>query len=388
MLTMGQVKLVVAVTAASGVGYLGANVMPVMNSAVMDGTPFDEQGVGLLGSLELTSVAVGTLLVARWIAGISRFKLAMTGAAVAGCGFLMSASSEAFAALAIGRVVTGLGGGIALAAGNAAVAATRDPDRTFALVFLVGGAVAAALISGLPLVIGPWGYPGAFAVLAGVCLVAMPFFGWLPPSPSADETAATSSAAINPAVLLTLGAVLTYSISEQALWAFAAEIGVEAGLDLETVGPVVGATVLAGLLGSALASWLGTRVGRTVPLVAGFTLDAVARWCVTHASTPLEYTAMAILWGLTFFFLLPYLLGTAAALDPGGRWTVVAGAMSMLGYALGPAVGGFTVANWGYSTLAVFVVGCSLAGFALILAVALPLDRAARLAAARSQAPE
>jgi hypothetical protein len=65
--TMGQLKLVVAVTAASGVGYLGANVMPLMNSAVIDGTVSVVASAGHVGPYGTADQAGN---VSEWTEGI------------------------------------------------------------------------------------------------------------------------------------------------------------------------------------------------------------------------------------------------------------------------------------------------------------------------------
>jgi len=380
-----QLKLLAAVVAAAGVGYLGANMMPLVNAALLAETTHDERAVGLLGSFELAAVALTSLLVAPWIARVSRRKLATAGALVAGCGFAIAASSETFTAIAIGRLVAGAGGGVALGAANAAVASVEDPDRIFALAYLIGGVFAAAFLSALPLAIGVGGYPAAFATLAGLCVVAIPFIVWLPGAYSVGTRPDRSGAPVSLAAVLLLGAALLYSVSEQGLYAFSGEIGIRAGLSLETVGPVLGAMVLAGLIGSGAASWLTTRLGRTLPIAVGFCLSAFSRWGVVHASSVSEYLVMSILWGFAFFFLLPYVMGAAAALDPGGRWSTVAGAFMMLGYALGPGAAGFLVTDFGYPIFGIFVVVCTLGGLALILPVTLSMDRSTR--AVRSVRP-
>jgi predicted MFS family arabinose efflux permease len=373
-----QLKLVAAVVAAAGVGYLGANLMPVVNVALLAEAAYDERAVGLLGSFELAAVALGCLLLAPWIARISRRKLATVGALVAGCGFAIAAASETFAAIAIGRLVAGAGGGVALGAANATVASAEDPDRTFALTYLVGGFIASVLLAILPQAIEVGGYPAAFASLAGLCVMSIPFFVWLPRAYSAGARPVRSGASVSLAAALLLGAAFLYSVTEQGLYAFSGEIGVRVGLPLDTVGPVIGAMMLAGLIGSGVASWLSTRLGRTLPIAAGFCLSALSRWGVVHASSTSEYVVMSILWGFAFFFLLPYMMGAAAALDPGGRWTTVVGAVLMLGYAVGPGTAGIVVTNLGYPIFGVFVVIFTLGGLALILPISLSMDRSAR----------
>ena len=74
-------------------------------------------------------------------------------------------------------------------------------------------------------------------------------------------------------------------------------------------------------------------------------------------------------------FALPYLLGTAAALDPLGRWTAAAAGISAVGVAVGPGVAGLMVSDSSYSALGGFVIACGLGAGVLILPVARAVDR-------------
>ena len=68
--------------------------------------------------------------------------------------------------------------------------------------------------------------------------------------------------------------------------------------------------------------------------------------------------------------MTPYLLGLSASLDRQGRWTAAAGAASMLGAALGPALAG-TALEWGGNDLfGAFVIVCTAVAASLLAAFA------------------
>jgi predicted MFS family arabinose efflux permease len=374
-----ELKLLLGAVAAYAVGYLGANLMPFFVTALLDGTRLDEQAVGLLGSIELTALAIGSVVLAPWVTRLSRRKLAITGAAIAGCGFAASANAETFAAMAAGRLVIGIGAGIAIAAANAALASARDPDRMFALAYLLGGLVAAALMAGLPEALGPWGYRGGFLLLATVAAVALPFVTWVPHGSRKRSSGGASRAPVSAGAIFAMAAMLAYSLGEQAIYAFMGEVGDRAGIPLEQFGLVAAGVQIAGLAGAGLAGWLGTRLGRTAPLAIGIAVSGLSRLGFIYASSPAEFAAISLVWGLSFFFVSPYIMGAAADLDrAGGRWTVAVGAMANFGYAFGPGAAGSVFAHWGPGGLAVLAVTCSLAALAMIVPVALSQDRASR----------
>jgi MFS family permease len=73
---------------------------------------------------------------------------------------------------------------------------------------------------------------------------------------------------------------------------------------------------------------------------------------------------------VSFGVVLTYLIGLSAALDPRGRWAVIAGSASSLGLACGPPAGTLLSAHAGYAGMGV-ALGC------LLLVVAVPLTAVA-----------
>jgi hypothetical protein len=87
------------------------------------------------------------------------------------------------------------------------------------------------------------------------------------------------------------------------------------------------------------------------------------------------YAASQVGWGLAFYLWTPFAISMVAALDRQGRWTVAAGAVSLLGVALGPWAAGAALEPWVDAGLAVLVGRCATSALALRLPVTLTLDR-------------
>ena len=112
------------------------------------------------------------------------------------------------------------------------------------------------------------------------------------------------------------------------------------GIAYNTVRYVLGAATFAGLTGGALAAWLGLRWGRLAPIVVGYLLSLAGRWLYLEATATETLVAATLLWGVGFYFVGPYQIGLAAALDRRGRVAVASAAATNLGYGLGPTLGG------------------------------------------------
>lgn len=257
------------------------------------------------------------------------------------------------------------------------IASSVDPDRLAARMQLVAGSAGALLLVALPHAVAAGGHRGAFALLALIALALAPLLGWLPHGTSMAERRVAGSvewARVFP--VLVAGFLLT--AGEGAVWAFLERIGAHAGVPPASIGILLGVTTLLGLLGAALAAWLGTRFGRRVPLVAGIAAQAAACWVITHAEVPVPYALATLGYGLAFFFVQPYLVGTAAVLDPQGRVAAAYAGTALVGAALGPALGGALVDAFSYPALGWQLLVASAGAIAAILPLASALDRASR----------
>ncbi len=365
-----------AAAAATGVGLLGSNALPLLVGALIDGIGFDVRQAGLLGSVEISAMALASLLLAPRVGSISRRGVALVSAAIVAGAHLLSAFPEDFGSLVALRLVAGLGEGCIFATANAVIASSVDPDRLYARVTVVGALAAAGLFVALPYAIELWSQRGAFAALAGVALLCIPLLLLLPSSAPAGTHSEILGGGIlrGPAIALLLS-VFVLSVGEGAIWTFVERIGARVGLGVDAIGLVLAATTVAGVSGAALAIWLGTRFGRTLPLALGISAVGVASVALGYAKGPVAYVAAELVYNTAYLFVAPFLLGTAAAIDTQGRVAAATGGVVLLGAGLGPGIGGVLVAWGSFPPLAWFVVACCTMAILVILPLTLALDR-------------
>jgi len=366
-----------AVTVATGIGYLGANVMPMWLGALMDSLSLGPEQAGRVGSAELLAGAVACLFIAPLAGRISRRRLAMIACACAAAGYALSTLASTYATLTSIRMATGFFCGIVLAAGNAAAAGARDPDRVYAAVGFFAGAAASVIIVIVGYASGAGGFAGIFLLLTGVVLIAIPVLRWLPKSVAKQQVTASATTRLSLQPLCTLAAVLLLSISGQGLWAFTERIGDVIGLETEQISWWISVSSLSGLGSAAFAAWLGTRLGRTFPITVAIALSGSSQWILVNANTEAAYIVALFGWGLALNFWFPFVMGLLAELDRGGRWTVVSGAIAMFGIAIGPWVAGQLLEQSPDHGLAKLLVGCAVAALLLLLPVSIAFDRLA-----------
>lgn len=396
-------RFTIATFAASGVGYLGSAAAPVIVQALLD-AGFSHQRAGDLGTIELTTLAAVSLLTTPFVPSVSHRGLALAGVLVASVGVALSALAESYVPMIGGRLLIGAGSGLAIAGANASIAAREDAERVFALIWTMGGGITAALAIQLPKVVVGGNYPAGFGVLLVLCLVAAPFMLWIPSRPprfggdaamtavlAAGEVGGTlesvrgepgraESSPFGLAGLLCLVGIFLYSLAEMALWQFSFDIAVDNGIPYERAGYYLGITGFVGLSGGFFAAWVGLRFRRVVPIAVGSLISVAGRALYITADTDAAIMFAALLWGVGFYFVGPYQIGLAAALDRRGRLAVAATGFINLGYGLGPTLGGrirqYQLDQGLDSTILVAVIGgATLLSMLALLPVAVWLDR-------------
>jgi predicted MFS family arabinose efflux permease len=127
-----------------------------------------------------------------------------------------------------------------------------------------------------------------------------------------------------------------------------------------------------GLVGAGLADYLATAYGRVRPSAAALTTIAAAGLALGHLAGGWAFALALVAYSLGFFFLVPYLMGAAAALDASGRCSVAASSTFLFGAAMGPAIGGTVLAaNAGSFTALAWLMAVAVAAAGLLMTPAL-----------------
>lgn len=167
-------------------------------------------------------------------------------------------------------------------------------------------------------------------------------------------------------------AILLFWAEQNDVYAYIERIGNAAGIKPEFIGFSLGVANLMGFVGASLVAWLGTRMGRLVPLVVATLLQLACLVVLMGNLSPMTYLVGLGVLALAWNIANPFQLGVLAGIDPSGRALALATTVTGAGLALGPAMAAVAIGVGGYS--AVLWLGGALA--VLSLALVLPPERA------------
>ncbi|WP_418907526.1 MFS transporter [Glutamicibacter endophyticus] len=367
----------------SVVGFMGANLAPLMILALVTETGMPEAAAGLVVTLGLLSTALVALATTKLTEGSQRRLVARIGLLFVVLGFGTTALTTSVPLAVVGIILGGIGAGGAVSAGGAALAALSNPNRVAALSGLVNRAIVTVVLAVAPLVATLM--LGAFGLLAGLGLAALFTSSWLPnaPQPDPEKLAAAGAVPVRPltdrkftvAGWMLLVCFALWAVGEDSLWAVAATMGAaQAQLGDSGMSLVLSASSAGGLVVAIVMAALGDRLGRTLPLAILLILGAVLKVLSAQVHTESSYLVVVIAWNTIYAAAFMYIVAIAAALDVTGRWSGPLLGVYLVGSSFAPVVGTGIASTLGYTALGWILAGITTALF-------IPLLYAARLSA-------
>ena len=358
-----KTKILAASAAAYCVANIGWWLQPAIIHEVMVKYAVKESAAGLLGSAEMVFVALGSILIVKLFDKFSLRHIAILGISVALIGTAMSILVQDYNLLLVSRSLAGVGEGAMLAVASASIANFDEPDKAYGKINIVAILFGSAAAFSLPetsefFVMEHNVFP---TILFGIALM-MPFILILPNKVLKDETQNPLSVAPPSRdviswdlVTLVLGTFLV-TVTTGAMWTFFYVLGDMAGLSENQIHRAVAIAALLSVLGALLATLLGTKYGRFIPVIVGIVVLTITIVSMSYWHHPYIFRAAAILLVAGNYFVVPYFLGYAAAQDSSGRDAAVVAAAFLLTGAVGPYLGGYVIENFAVSAMAQIVV--------------------------------
>jgi len=327
-------------------GFFYVNIMGAIVSGLVDGLHLPPAEAGRIGAYNVYGAAIGAfgaVLIVRRIAWRPAAVLLL-------CGLISFDVSSMWAhsagLLSVLRLLHGITGGLLVGISYTVIARTRSPDRCFGVLMVVQSSLGGLGLMFLPLLVRPFGASILFLSLAAFSLVALALLPLLPDYGPPDVTLTKDSAEATQThtrsragligLIIALLAVFFFQAGNMALSAYIIELGRAYGLGLEFVSVTIGVSGWIATLGALLVVALAKQGRRTAPIAIGSVLAVLGNVAFHGSARPMVYLVANIATAITWFFVIPYLLGLCATFDRTGRSAALAGLFSKLGLATGP----------------------------------------------------
>lgn len=363
-----------AIAAAGCVGEIAPMVVPLFLGSVAADFGVTEGAAGIAPGLEVGGIATGAVLFALLGRRIHPRIAVWIALALVIVGQMASMVVTWWTAFVVVRAAVGFGEGVLVASASIQASLTPRPHRAFSMLLtvIIGTFIGVSFV--IPSAVGSFGSRGAFGVLLGVAVAAVPLLVRFPARRGRDPSASTSWMSSRASRLLT-AAILVY-VAFSALWTYAGQIGLSLGMSLAAVGIVVTVSGALGAAGPFGAGLLGLRWGHSVPLLGSLIVVASAVAMLAHAWSVVVFAGTTILAMTSFMFFVTYLRGLMGALEPSGRVVGVGVGVVTFGGAVGPFAAGLLLdSGHGYGSLGLMALACSTVAMVLAAPVARFVDR-------------
>ena len=326
--------------------------------------------IGLVGSLELGSIAVSSILTAHFAkhAGIrSRITIAILVNIVANS---VTSLAPSLLILALLRAVVGLANGVLFADTVRAAAGMRNPRTTFSVQQFVLVLFAILFFSNVPFLMGHFGVAAPFwfsAALGVLAAISLPLLQVAPKPVVQHHAAGGKPSRLSMPVLLIFASSLTAFCIQAGTWATIGLAGTRVGMPLAVLAKLFAVASFVMLAVPFLVEGIGDRLGRMTPFALGFGVLAVSEWLIGGQLDPFLFSAGVIGLNLAAMFLGPFSMALLVEYDPSGTSAAAGPAIIMLGASTGPAVAGILLRLVGSSGFAAAGVASCLTAFALVV---------------------
>jgi len=354
---------------------------PFLIGAWIDHSSFTARQASLLAFCEASSVTLTMFGVSPRMRSVSLSRLAFVASLLLIAAQVLSTTTRQYVLLAACRCAAGVALGLLSAAANTAAARTESPERAFAIstgvmVLLFSGLSILLPISGRDL--GSGGMFGALAIMSAMCV---PAWKLLPSGRTASTTAAISPPRHHipiGAATSVIATMLLFSSGAAAIVAFSERIGHSIGMSPNEIGATSAIAYLLSLIGPIGVAGLGTRVGRTVPLLVGLIGTAASCVAVAEAWNSVSYGVSLVFYNAIWWFAYSYILGMASTIDRDGMLVSIAGGTYLVGFSCGTGLAGVVATALNYSAIGWTAALTCVSGVCVIWQTARKADLAAR----------
>tara|TARA_A200000159_G_C7335373_1_gene344878 strand:+ start:1039 stop:2205 length:1167 start_codon:yes stop_codon:yes gene_type:complete len=353
-----------SIIATAGLFYV--NLGGAFLSAFVDGLGVQRDTAGFIVSANKYGAAFGALL-ATFV--VKRLEWRPTLSKLFYCLIifdLISTQVQNPQILILLRFLHGTIGGLSVGFGLSIIARTLNPDKVFGMLLVVQYSFGSIGIWAVPRMVDVFGYSAVFGALISFTIMAILILPMVPDvSKHSDNQAKNNifSFSIEKFLFLALAALFLFQAANMGVADYAFELGKDIGLKNTEISNLLTIANIISISGGMMVYIIGTRFGRTIPLVIGISVAAIFTFLLHYSENVTIYFIANSVTGIAWGFTIPYILGLCASFDKHGQVAALAGFISKMGLATGPLIGSLFIIEYGFK----FII--NIAVFALFIAI-------------------
>ena len=356
-----------SIVATAGLFYV--NLGGAFLSAFVDGLGVERDVAGVIVSANKYGAAFGALI-ATFIVKRVEWRKVIRLLFIALIIFdLISTQFSNPQTLIILRFIHGTIGGLSVGIGLSIIARTYNPDKIFGMLLVVQYSFGSLGIWLVPRLVDSFGSGAAFGTLITFTLMTLLILPFVPnvesPSESDNTNAGLFQIPITMMLFFVLCALFLFQAANMGVADYAFELGKDIGLTNNEISNILTLANIISISGGVLVYIIGTRFGRTIPLIIGISVASIFTYLLHYSDNINIYFIANTFTGIAWGFTIPYLLGLCATFDLHGQMAALAGFVSKMGLASGPLVGSLFIISNGFSYI------INLATIALLIALIL-----------------
>jgi len=369
-------RILLAFLATAGLFYV--NIMPALVDGLIEGLGFTNRQAGLVGSANVYGAALGAFSAVFFIKHIAWKPVSvalLTGLMLTDTVSIYLSDPE----LLIGvRFLHGTIGGMLVGVGFAIISRTEQADRTFGYLLSVQFGLGGVGLMFLPPLVPEYGTSALFLSLisfSAVTMLMLPFLADYPPRVHSSDHHSSADGVNRKMLVLALLATFLFQAANMGVYAYIIGMGRDAGLDMDFISSTLGVAAWIAIAGSVLVILLSTRYGRLIPVGLAMLLTVAGTWILHYSEMKSMYWLANVGVGITWAFIISYLLGMCSDFDQTGQTAALGGFASKMGLASGPFVAAMVVGENNYGLLInLAVIALFFCGLVFVAPAAL-LDR-------------
>lgn len=318
-------------------------LLPVIVTGVIESLNVSEQKAGFFVSVDMTGYTLGTISCSFFIDKFRWNSIARVSLSLLIIFNILSSLTDDYNLLLLFRLLSGTGGGILTAVTFATISQMRDPDSVYGYWLALQAVMGGVGFYIFPTILSDWSVGGAFALLAVLCIIALPMVRYIPQGCLRSERKRFDKHLFLPVALGIVG-IFFFECGLMSPFAYIDRLGVAAGFNIGQTSLSLSAATVGGLIGGLSAATLSARFGRVLPIVIGNTILMLALFTLRmEALNYLVYTVGVVTIFGVWSFVLPYLVGVIAAWDKSGQALSLANAALGIALMTGPFLGALII---------------------------------------------